>query len=243
MAATIRSMPRVALTTSQNTPVASYNNALVQAHLDVERILPGDPRKATDFDGLVLAGGADVNPALYGDARHEKTEDPNDARDATEKRLIEEALEADLPVLAICRGIQMLNVVLGGGLIQHLPNADEHSRKGVPEVHQIRIDPASRLYRIIGASELSVNSRHHQAASAERVGRGLRITARRPDDQVIEAMEMPDRSFVVAVQWHPEDRAATYEADRRLFAAFAEAVSSRSPAGHPRAAVPVSTRT
>ena len=235
-------MNRVALALSRNHKGPSYVNAL-RTHFEVESLLPGDPPSAADFDGLVLAGGSDVNPALYGEARHAETEESDDERDAMEKRLIEAALEADLPILAICRGMQMLNVALGGGLIQHLPTVDVHRQKGVADAHQIRIEAGSRLAAIVGSDKLSVNSRHHQAVAPQRLGRGLSVVARRPEDQVIEAMEMPDRDFVVAVQWHPEDRVATHEADRALFAAFADAVSRRSSAALPSAARPVLTRT
>jgi len=233
-------MNRVALALSGNHKKPSYVNAL-EPYFIVERILPGDPRGAAEFDGLVLAGGADVNPALYGETRHAETEDSDDERDATEKRLIEEALEADLPILAICRGMQMLNVALGGGLIQHLPTAAIHRQKGVADAHQVRIEPGSRLAVIVGREEISVNSRHHQAVAPERLGRGLKITARRPEDQVVEALEMPSRDFVIAVQWHPEDRVSTHESDRALFRAFADAVSRRSSAALPSA--PELTRT
>jgi putative glutamine amidotransferase len=222
-------MLRVALTTSQDTPVTSYVTAL-EPHFIVERILPGDSRNATEFDGLVLAGGPDVNPALYGAEPNPQTESPDDERDLTEMRLIEEAIAADVPILAICRGMQMLNVALGGALIQHLPNCTVHKQKGITDAHAVGVHPASRLAKIVGTARVAVNSRHHQAVIASRLGRDLQIAAYRPEDQVIEALEMPDRQFVVAVQWHPEDRVNTHKIDRQLFAAFADAVNRSAAA-------------
>jgi len=210
-------MRRVALTHGQKTPLTAYLNAL-ERHFEVERVPPGDPRHATDFDGLVLAGGNDVNPALYGAAPDPQTKEPDDARDATELRLLNEALDAGMPVLAICRGLQLLNVARGGTLIQHLPTTATHQQKGVLDVHAISTTPGSLIRSIIGSPETRVNSRHHQAVG--RLGEGLIVTAVSPEDNVIEAIEFPDRPFVVAVQWHPEDRVDAFETDRRLFERF-----------------------
>src|SRR5579871_6867421 len=147
--------------------------------------------------GLMLMGGTDVNPALYGEPRHSATEDSDDERDQLEASAIQEALERDLPILAICRGMQMLNVQHGGSLVQHLDTVDRHRQRPKDKsvnAHCIKIAPGSKLARIAGG-ELTreVNSRHHQ--SIARLGKGLVVSARDPKDHVIEAIERPDRRF------------------------------------------------
>jgi putative glutamine amidotransferase len=170
------------------------------------------------LDGLLLAGGTDVDPDLYGAAREAATDEPDRVRDRMEGALLDETLERDLPVLGICRGLQFLNVRLGGTLRQHI---EGHKCPKQREVHRIAIAPGSRLEAILEAREYVVNSRHHQ--SADRLGEGLTVTATAPDG-VVEALELPGKRFVLAVQWHPEAR--TDGRDARLFEAFREALSS-----------------
>jgi putative glutamine amidotransferase len=179
------------------------------------KISPDTPRSVTDLDGLLISGGSDVDPVLYGQPRHEKTGRPDPLRDELEARLIRCALEADLPLLAICRGLQLLNVVRGGTLHQHV---ECHLQKGVDDAHSIEVVPRTRLASILGGGERVVNSRHHQTADC--VGEGLQVSARAPDG-VVEGLEDPLKRFAIAVQWHPEDR---FEADRALFEAFAGAM-------------------
>jgi len=170
------------------------------------------------LDGLLLAGGVDVDPGLYGAPRHPKTEPPEHDRDRLETALLREALDNDLPVFAICRGLQLLNAALGGTLVQHITG---HRRPKQQAAHSIAIAPHSRLGSILkveDGDEYMVNSRHHQCV--DRVASGLVVTARAPDD-VIEALELPGKHFVLAVQWHPEDRPSW--PDRKLFEAFREA--------------------
>jgi len=171
------------------------------------------------LDGLVLAGGNDVDPALYGEPRGPRTEEPDPLRDARESALLREAIERDLPVLAICRGLQLLNVARGGTLLQHV---EGHSLRKVRDAHTVEIAAGSRLEAILGTREYVVNSRHHQCAG--RIAPGLLVTATAPDG-VVEGLELPGRRFVVAVQWHPEAR--TDGPDARLFAAFREAIENR----------------
>lgn len=175
--------------------------------------------------GLLLIGGSDVNPARYGAEARPETDQPDNERDAVEIELIDEALRRDLPILAICRGLQILNVYHGGTLIQHLASSrhdpnPELEDKAAP-VHSVSIEPESRLAEIAGTQEWRVNSRHHQAAAT--VGVGLRVSAIDADDGTIEALERPDRSFVVAVQWHPEEQVFDYPEQLKLFRSFAEA--------------------
>ena len=177
--------------------------------------------------GLVLTGGEDVDPARYGEKRHEKIRSVNAARDATESSLIVEAKARGKPVLAICRGIQILNVALGGTLVQDIPSecgtaiAHDEDIPRDSRSHEISVEPGSLIARAIGTERLTVNSFHHQ--SVKRVADGMRITARAPDG-VIEGLESTDDDWwVMGVQWHPEEMNDSPEPwDRGLFKAFAQ---------------------
>jgi gamma-glutamyl-gamma-aminobutyrate hydrolase PuuD len=166
------------------------------------------------LDGIVFSGGADVDPARYGADAHPETDTPQTRRDAGEMALLQAALERDMPMLAICRGVQLLNVARGGDLIQHLPEevgSDEH--KPVPgqfAVHPVEIKDGSRLAAIVGGSP-DVTSHHHQGLG--RVGDGLVETAWAADG-TLEAVEDPSLRFALGVQWHPEaaEDAALFEA-------------------------------
>jgi len=171
--------------------------------------------------GLVLTGGEDVEPARYGAAPHPKLQDTDPTRDAAELALIAAARARRLPILAICRGIQILNVALGGTLYQDLgserPGPVTHS--GDDSRHALRIEPGSLLERTLGTRRATVNSRHHQAIRD--LAPGLRAVAW-SEDGVIEAAEPADASasWILAVQWHPEDLN-----ERALFDGFARAVT------------------
>lgn len=209
---------KVALPFGVSTPEAKrepYRSALIAVGIE-----PLENAATLDgADGLCLAGGADVDPALYGEPRQPETEPPDRDRDRIESALLRDALDRDLPVLAICRGLQLLNVARGGTLLQHI---EGHSLRKVRDAHTVEIAAGSRLEAILGTREYTVNSRHHQ--SAGRVAPGLLVTAMAPGN-VIEGLEMPDRRFVVAVQWHPEARADG--PDAQLFAAFRAALENR----------------
>jgi putative glutamine amidotransferase len=166
------------------------------------------------LDGIVFSGGADVDPAHYGAEAHPETDSPQARRDSGELALLQAALERDLPTLAICRGVQLLNVARGGDLVQHLPDSlgnDVH--KEVPgefAVHPVEVKEGSRLASIVGARS-DVTSHHHQALG--RVGDGL-VESAWAADGTLEAVEDPSLRFAVGVQWHPEaaDDAALFEA-------------------------------
>jgi putative glutamine amidotransferase len=167
--------------------------------------LDGVPDLIGAIDGLLLTGGGDVQPARYGATPVAETRNVDPARDAFEIRLLELAMEADLPLLATCRGMQLLNVALGGSLIQHVPavtgqhhDFGERWREGV---HTVKIEPDSHLAAALGATEVAVNSIHHQAV--DEPAPGTRAVAWAEDDTV-EAIEVPGSPHVVAVQWHPE---------------------------------------
>jgi putative glutamine amidotransferase len=206
---------RVGLTYSIRKKPVSYAEALRRFGVEPVLISPDAPIPLDGLDGLLISGGGDVDPARYGEAPHASTDWVDRERDAMEAALIEQALLSDVPLLAICRGLQLLNVVCGGTLHQHV---ECHLLKNVAEAHLVDVVLDTRLASILGSGTRMVNSRHHQ--TAERVGNGLQVSARAPDG-VIEALEDPSKRFAIAVQWHPEDR---FEADRTLFQAFAAAL-------------------
>ena len=156
------------------------------------------------LDGVLFSGGEDLDPEHYGAERHPETKGVDEARDRAELALLRAALERDMPVLAVCRGSQILNVALGGDLVQHLPEIvghDEHRHTpGEFTDHDVRIEPASRLGSLIGG-ETAVKSHHHQGFG--RLGEGLREVAWAPDDTV-EGLENPAKRFALGVLWHPE---------------------------------------
>jgi putative glutamine amidotransferase len=178
-------------------------------------------------DGLLLSGGVDLDPVLYGQAPHPNLGRVNRRRDEFELALTREALRRDLPTFAICRGHQVLNVATGGTLIQdiasQLKGAMDHDARGRRwrRVHRVETTAGSRLRAILDQDALSVNSFHHQAV--DRLGDGLVVSARCPEDGVIEGLEMPGRRFVVAVQWHPESFWNRPQSFQTLFDAHAGA--------------------
>jgi putative glutamine amidotransferase len=184
------------------------------------------------LDGLVLTGGGDLEPSRFGQPAHAATTLVSAARDDLELELVDRALRDDMPMFAICRGLQVLNVALGGSLHQHIPDAFapgvEHAQQARRDVatHDVKVlAEDTRIGGIVGASELRVNSFHHQAI--DRLGRDLREVAWAPD-RVIEAVEHTDRRrFVLGVQWHPEDLVGHDAAARALFAAIVAAARGR----------------
>lgn len=210
--------PRVALN-------VAYIEALERAGLTPlilpTLIEPGRAAEALDaVAGLVLSGGEDVDPSRYGALPHPQLGTVDPRRDAVETELVRVALARRLPVLAICRGVQILNVALGGTLYQDLaterPGPIDHA--DVAGRHPVHVDADTLLFRTLGRGEITANSRHHQAVKT--VGQGLRVVARAPDG-VIEAVELgqPAGQWLLGVQWHPENLVET-----ELFTGFARAV-------------------
>jgi putative glutamine amidotransferase len=174
-----------------------------------DELLLDDPGEVLDLlDGLVLAGGADIDPASYGEQAHPETVDTVPERDRFEIALVRAAVERDLPVLGICRGMQLINVAYGGTLLQHLPERfghHEHLRvlgtfDGAD--HDVDLIEGSLAARAAGETHHATKSHHHQGV--DRLGDGLQISGRSAIDGLPEAIEMPDRRFVLGVQWHPE---------------------------------------
>ncbi len=229
------STPRIGITADPDYDVTEYEEAVRQAGGEPVRLMPDVTRVAADvagFDAIIFSGGEDIDPARYGAATHTQTETASAARDDYELALMHAALERQLPVLAICRGLQVANVALGGTLHQHVPDvygtSVAHSRpaggriyRGLIDEHRLTISARSRLARIAGDA-LITGSRHHQAV--DRVADDLRVVARAPDG-VIEALELVDApQFWLAVQWHPESTVVLDSGtSAALFAALVDA--------------------
>jgi putative glutamine amidotransferase len=201
--------------------------------LPPDRELVEDPAEALALiDGLLLAGGADIDPACYGRQTHPETLGTVPERDRFEIALAREAIERDVPLLGICRGMQLINVALGGTLLQHLPEhlAHEQHRRVVGSFdgsdHEVDVLPGTLAMQVIDAPRHSTKSHHHQGV--DRLGEGLQVSARSAIDGLVEALELPQRSFVLGVQWHPEadelspvigalvDAAAAHASARRI---------------------------
>lgn len=181
-------------------------------------------------DGLLFTGGVDIAPERYGQSPIPELGEVDTDRDAAEIPLMRAAISQDLPILCICRGIQLLNVATGGALYQDV-RADgvtthdhQQTNHGAPRdalTHTVHVEPGSRLREIVGESEIRTNSLHHQ--SLRDLGMGVQATAF-ADDGVVEGAEIPGNRWVVAVQWHPEETAPFDEPSKRLFRRFAEAL-------------------
>jgi putative glutamine amidotransferase len=191
------------------------------------------------LDGVLLPGGGDIDPVYFHEDRHPETGEADTLRDNAEVQLVRWAVADDLPLFGICRGHQVINVAMGGTLIQDIPSQVQHEKlraHSLPEDqprtwrgHEIQLlDANSRLAQIVGGINLSVNSIHHQAVREAAPGFVVTATS---EDGLVEAMEMPNKRFALSVQWHPEDLAADDPYMQGLFDAFVRACSERMPPG------------
>ncbi len=226
-------MLRVALTACETLP--DYEMSIRRGGAEPLVVSAGDPAAILrECHGLVLSGGGDVDPTLYGEAPHPSYQPADAGRDAFEQALIREATRRDRPILAICRGLQILNVTRGGSLWQdvetmiphslpHRPHArypDPRSTRPDAIAHSLQIATGSALAELLGTRGAEVNSRHHQSVKV--VGTGLVVSAWSAD-RVVEAVEDPTMRFCLGVQWHPENFWRTGEF-RTLFDGFVRAV-------------------
>lgn len=236
--------PRIGITGKDLAQLANYVEAVEAAGGEAVPLLPdagGSPDGALDsLDGLVLSGGDDIDPVAYGqEVRQELGVVVDHPRDALEIPLARSALEQDVPVLGICRGVQVLNVAAGGSLYQDmllmgLPSESHQQRRHTPRpsddaaVHEVVITPGSRLAQIVRDGRLGVNTFHHQVI--DRPAPRFAVSDNAADANgtgVIEAVEAPDRSFAVGVQWHPERMWKREPACARLFTALVDASRRR----------------
>ena len=220
-------MPRMSTDPEPTVAQSKYMESLARAGAGMRWVELSDPEQAVQdaltCDGLLLPGGGDMDPKFYGQARIPACGEPNLLRDAAEPLLLRAFLAADKPVLGICRGIQVMNAVLGGDLYQdikpfeHLPHNDHWAK-----VHTVTVRRGTLLSRILGQDTVLVNSQHHQAV--DRVAPGFTLAAL-SEDGIVEAIEKPDAKFCLGVQWHPEWLSDADPAMQGLFDAFVNACS------------------
>ena len=230
-------LPRILVTASRDAAAAEYLEALRDAGVDPLRIVPGDAARAAldEAAGVVLTGGIDVDPAAYHAPASELVTETEPERDIFEIDVLRAARERGLPVLCICRGLQIANVAFGGTLIADIPEhlgagstiahdvgePDQHDGWRIVPEHVVHVDADSALARIAGTTQFATNAAHHQAV--DRIAGDLRVVARTADG-IVEAMEARFAArFWLAVQWHPESTYANDAASRAIFAAFADA--------------------
>ena len=220
-------MPRMSTDPEPTVAQSKYMESLARAGAGMRWVELSDPEQAVQdaltCDGLLLPGGGDMDPKFYGQARIPACGEPNLLRDAAEPLLLRAFLAADKRVLGICRGIQVMNAVLGGDLYQdikpfeHLPHNDHWAK-----VHTVTVRRGTLLSRILGQDTVLVNSQHHQAV--DRVAPGFTLAAL-SEDGIVEAIEKPDARFCLGVQWHPEWLSDADPAMQGLFDAFVNACS------------------
>jgi putative glutamine amidotransferase len=211
----------------------SYARAVQRAG-GLALMLPPDPLVVQQpdelldrLDGLVLTGGCDIDPASYGQEPHPRTSGSSRERDDFELALARAALDRDMPLLGICRGMQMLNIALGGGIEQHLPDVVGHEQHrhtpGAFADHHVRLEPGSLAARVVGREQEGVKSHHHQALDG--LGEGVVASGWSVEDGVVEAIELPERRFALGVLWHPEEDEAS-----RVLHALVDQARTRSAA-------------
>ncbi len=205
---------------------SKYISALKREGVQILEVVLGMDLKEVvqKCDGLLLPGGADIDPGIYGQTRSEACGEINPVRDELDFPVLREFLDAGKPVFGVCRGMQVLNVALGGTMHQDIKTTqkEKHAdfKNRVRGNHQVTITPGTRLDSLLPGGRCKVNSLHHQAA--DRIGQGL-VVAAMSDDGYVEALELPEHRFCLAVQWHPEHMAAKSKGQQGLFHAFVEA--------------------
>ena len=220
-------MPRMSTDPEPTVAQSKYMESLARAGAEMRWVELSDPEQAVQdaltCDGLLLPGGGDMDPKFYGQERIPACGEPNLLRDTAEPKLLRAFLAEDKPVLGICRGIQVMNVVLGGTLYQdikpfeHVPHNDHWAK-----VHTVTVRRGTLLSRLLGQDTVLVNSQHHQAV--DRVAPGFTLAAL-SEDGIVEAIEKPDARFCLGVQWHPEWLSDADPAMQGLFDAFVNACS------------------
>ena len=193
----------------------TYRRAVMAAGAEPIDLVPGT-KALPDLDGLLLPGGWDVDPSFYGEQRDEKVGDTDPELDETELALFRQARERQIPILGICRGQQVINVAMGGSLVQHLEDHDARALGRSHLAHTIEVDPSSELGKAAGEDEIHVNSLHHQAI--KRLADGLQESAH-GEDGTVEGVESDD-GLIVAVQCHPEELTGDLPWARNLFERF-----------------------
>ncbi len=194
--------------------------ALFLSEAEAVRITPSHPVDPASLDGLIVGGGSDIDPALYGARRHKRTVHIDRRRDKMEWQLLERLYPKNIPILGICRGMQMLNVFLGGTLNQHVFDLDlkfAHTRSALPH-KMVTIKPHTLLHRILGVRRCEVNALHHQ--SVRKPGKGLIVNAY-DENRIVQGIEHAKHPFYLGVQWHPEYMPQS-ALQRRLFTALVE---------------------
>lgn len=225
--------PVIAIPQWGNSPLrlymkSKYIQSLHRAGAQIRWIELDDPDKAVaemlECDGLLLPGGDDLNPALYGQAATKECGKPDDRRDAVEMKMLEAFLPTNKPIFCVCRGLQLLNVFFNGTLHQDIKTIQacrhSHFRSVKKGTHQVKIFPRSKLTQILGENLITVNSLHHQAI--DKPGPGLTVSAV-SEDGFIEGLEIFLHPFCIAVQWHPEHMSKYSTQQQKLFDAFVQA--------------------
>ena len=220
-------MPRMSTDPEPTVAQSKYMESLARAGAGMRWVELSDPEQAVQdaltCDGLLLPGGGDMDPKFYGQERIPACGEPNLLRDAAEPLLLRAFLAADKPVLGICRGIQVMNAVLGGDLYQEIKPFEHLPHNGHwAKVHTVTVRRGTLLSRILGQDTVLVNSQHHQAV--DRVAPGFTLAAL-SEDGIVEAIEKPDARFCLGVQWHPEWLSDADPAMQGLFDAFVNACS------------------
>lgn len=231
--------PVIGITFSEKILAGDINNFInseyaraIQAAGGIPKLIPNNSSKDTlkdireTCDGLLISGGLDINPVLFGEEKHPKTGIWDDNRDRVELELVRWAFDTNWPILGICRGLQMLNVALNGTLFQDIPTQCNkpinHQAHELYPAHEIEIETGTEMSAIFKLKSMPVNSRHHQAVKD--LSPELRVTAR-SSDGLIEGVEHPGRRFFIGVQWHPESL-QEHEDHKRIFESFISAAGN-----------------